>query len=96
MCESYHRAWGACCCHQAKRDWDQRLSNYPPYELLDSSALVGSCPIGLPVLMLLERYRHVERLHILFSMTSTEPYLLIEQCGSKYGRLIYVITEHIP
>ncbi|KAH9005121.1 hypothetical protein EDB86DRAFT_1719979 [Lactarius hatsudake] len=29
-------------------------------------------------------------------MTSTEPYLLIEQCGSKYGRLIYVITEHIP
>ncbi|KAF8275046.1 hypothetical protein EI94DRAFT_20776 [Lactarius quietus] len=46
--------------------------------------------------MLLGRYRHVELLHILFSMTSTEPYLLIEQCGSKYGRLIYVITEHIP
>ncbi|KAN0123883.1 hypothetical protein V8E52_002373 [Russula decolorans] len=31
-----------------------------------------------------------------FFMSSTEPYLLIEQCGSKYGRLIYVITEHIP
>jgi len=29
-------------------------------------------------------------------MTSTEPYLLIEQCGSKYGRPIYVITEHVP
>ena len=47
-------------------------------------------------MLLLERYRHVEQLHILFSMTSTEPYLLIEQCGSKYGKLIYVITEHIP
>lgn len=31
-----------------------------------------------------------------FFMSSTDPYLLIEQCGSKYGRLIYVITEHIP
>ncbi|KAF8478707.1 hypothetical protein DFH94DRAFT_694056 [Russula ochroleuca] len=29
-------------------------------------------------------------------MSSSDPYLLIEQCGSKYGRLIYVITEHIP
>ncbi|KAI0273600.1 hypothetical protein BC834DRAFT_966104 [Gloeopeniophorella convolvens] len=29
-------------------------------------------------------------------MTSTEPYLLIEQCGSKYGKPLYVITEHTP
>lgn len=28
--------------------------------------------------------------------SSTEPYLLVEKCGSARGVPIYVITKHIP
>jgi len=29
-------------------------------------------------------------------MTSSEPFLLIEKCGSHRGEPVYIITKHIP